>query len=57
MTEVPVHECTLFGLHESNFCSCFGDQSEIRLNPVSGVPIFCLILQSLVELSNVLLDE
>lgn len=30
---------------------------EIHLNPVSGVPIFCLIMQSLLEFSNVFLDE
>lgn len=57
MTEVPVHECILFGLYESHVCSCFGDHSEILLNPASGVPIFCLILQSLLEFSNVFLDE
>lgn len=57
MTEVSVHESTLFGLYKSQVCACFGDHSEIHLNPVSGVPIFCLILQSLLEFLNVFLDE
>lgn len=57
MTKVPVHERTVFGLYKSHVCSCFGDHSEIHLKPVSGIPIFCLILQSLLEFSNVFLDE
>lgn len=57
MTKVPVHERTVFGLYKSHVCSCFGDHSEIHLKPVSGVPIFYLILQSLLEFSNVFLDE